>query len=321
MNLGLSRVYLAAEQFSRVAVLLCALVCAILQVCGVTISMTGQIVAALIALTLGIPHGAIDHLIALPRNPRNRFVGFILGYTAIAILSAVAIAQWNLIGFRLVLVMSALHFGFGDASYENEWQEFAGHKKFNLVSVCAYAIPSGLLPVMLPLTDHRSISALHRIHPALSQWAGSYSHLIRGSVLTLALCGFIGLLFNKAYRMSIDLVLIALLSLIAPPLLCFAFYFGCWHALRHTARLVPKLESARIAAMSDDLTGAYRRGIVPGAYAVIGTLVIACALMIWDAHQFGSGLLWSTLVIVWALTVPHMLTTASFDRKALQSRA
>ena len=317
MNTGLLKVYLAAEKFSRVAIAACALVCGALAIFGVTIPLDAQIVGALIALAIGIPHGAIDHLITLPSRPRSRFVAFIIGYVAIALLSGLVIAHWNLVGFQVVLVMSSLHFGFGDASYENEWQEWAGQKKFTVLTVCAYALPSGFLPVVLPLTDHRALSALHRIHSGLNQWAGSENHLLRVLVVLLAVCGLIVLVFSKAYRLAVDLVLIALLSLIAPPLLCFAFYFGCWHAIRHTARLVPKLDSARHAAIAGDIAAAYRGAVLPGLYAVAGTLVAAAALMICDSHQFGSGLLWSTLVIVWALTVPHMLTTARFDRNAL----
>ena len=317
MNEGLSKVYLAAERFSRVAVIACALFCGLLHLFGVTISLNLQIVFALVALALGIPHGAIDHLISIPANPRSKFVAFIAGYVAIAILGGVMIATWNVVGFQLVVIMSSLHFGFGDASYENEWRVFAGQKKIGLPQALAYALPSGLLPVLLPLTDSRSLSALHRIHPALSTWAGVHTSLIRELVLALAVAGFLIVLGSKIYKLALDLLLIALLSLVAPPLLCFAFYFGCWHAIRHTARLVPKLPAAELAATAGRIAGAYKAAIVPGLYAIAGTLLVAGALMIWDSKQFGSGLLWSTLVIVWALTIPHMLTTASFDRRAL----
>lgn len=58
--------------------------------------------------------------------------------------------------------------------------------------------------------------------------------------------------------------------------------------------------------------------VAPPLIAFAGTLIIAAGLMIYSPDNFSSGLLWSTLVIIWALTVPHMVTTARFDLAALK---
>ncbi len=58
--------------------------------------------------------------------------------------------------------------------------------------------------------------------------------------------------------------------------------------------------------------------VFPGPYAIAGTLIIAIGLMIVNPGNFSSSLLWSTLVIIWALTVPHMATTAKFDFAAIK---
>jgi uncharacterized membrane protein YccC len=60
-------------------------------------------------------------------------------------------------------------------------------------------------------------------------------------------------------------------------------------------------------------SAAIREAIVPGLYAVVGTLALATGLLLFARSHFSYGLLWSTLVIVWSLTVPHMATTARFD--------
>jgi hypothetical protein len=46
---------------------------------------------------------------------------------------------------------------------------------------------------------------------------------------------------------------------------------------------------------------------------VIGTIFLAIGLMVFRPEYFDTGLLWTVLVIIWALTIPHMLTTAKFD--------
>ncbi len=84
------------------------------------------ILLAPIALAVGIPHGAVDHLISVQRNSKLQFAFFILGYIAIAIAAGVAIARWNQVGFQLVVLMSGLHFGFGDASFSNELKSAEG---------------------------------------------------------------------------------------------------------------------------------------------------------------------------------------------------
>ena len=320
MNSGLSRVYALAQRFSRAAVVLAALLFVALRVLNVDLAIGIQIAIALLALALGIPHGAIDHLITLPATPRSRFALFILGYIAIAVLAGFGIASWNLHGFQGVLLMSALHFGIGDAAYANEWRDAQGLSRRPWSVEISYALPAGLMPVILPLTDSRSLSALNRINHSLGNWAGSHGSVIRQATLALAALGLLIALVARATDFAIDLILLALLSEITPPLITFAIYFGCWHAVRHTARLVPKLPRALKAASENQSRQAYAAAIIPGLYAVVGTLALGGALMIWDPHSFGSGLFWSTLVIVWSLTVPHMLTTARFDWRAVRAQ-
>jgi len=292
---------------------------ALLRLFGIELNLSAQVTIALVGLLLGIPHGAIDHLISIPATPRLRFYIYIFTYIAIALIAGWMIATWNLRGFQVIVVMSSLHFGFGDASYRNEWRTAAAIKKFPWLMECLYAIPAGFVPVILPLTDPRSGNALERIHPTLHSWAGSHSELLRNLVLGVAIGALLILLVFKSYGFAIDLVLLGALALIAPPLVAFATYFGFWHAARHTARLVPKLErTSALAAQGKGLL-AIKGAITPGLYAVAGTLLIAIGLMLFDRHHFSSGLLWSTLVIVWALTVPHMISTARFDLRAIEN--
>lgn len=282
---------------------------------GINLSL--QLVIALLALLVGIPHGAIDHLISIPRKPDSRFFSYIIIYTLIAVIAGWMIATWNINGFRVVLLMSALHFGFGDASFRNEQQDARKLSRFSFLTECLYALPAGFLPVMLPMTDSRTLSALMRIHPHLQFWSGNHTVLFRQIVLVLTVLSLVALILFRRYQLVIDLLLLTALSLVAPPLVAFAAYFGFWHALRHTARLVPKLPRAQERIAAGDWRKAITRAVVPGLYAVIGTLLVAGVLMYANPGKFSSSLLWSTLLIVWALTVPHMMVTARFDLKAM----
>jgi len=319
MNQTLSQIYQGSARFSRVAAAAAILLFAGLQFTNAEISMKAQVVLAVIALAIGIPHGAIDHLITIPRDSTRRFVGFIAIYTLIAIIAALAIAQWNLVGFQLVVLMSALHFGFGDSAYANESQASAGKNSYSKLVLASYAIPAGFSPVVLPLTDKRTLDGLQELNPALINWAGTFTELLRNSTLTIAIFSILFLFITRNYPLALDLALLLALSFLAPPLVAFAVYFGLWHAIRHTARLVPKLPSAMQKVKSGKPLAVFFTAVIPGLYAILGIFIIGIFFVARGTTEVSRDFLWVILVIIWALTVPHMATTAKFDLRAFKN--
>jgi Brp/Blh family beta-carotene 15,15'-monooxygenase len=319
MNQALSQIYQGSARFSRVMAAAAILLFAGLQFTNIEITMNAQVVLAVFALAIGIPHGAIDHLITIPRDSTKRFIIFIALYTLIAIIAALAIAQWNLVGFQLVVLMSALHFGFGDSAYANESQAAAGKNGYSNLVLAGYAIPAGFLPVVLPLTDKRTLDVLQELNLALINWAGTFTNLLRNSTLAVAVFSILFLAVTKNYELAVDLILLLALSFIVPPLVAFAVYFGLWHAIRHTARLVPKLPSAMQKVSSGKPLASFFSAVIPGLYAIFIIFVIGIFFVARGTTDFSSNFLWAILVIIWALTVPHMATTAKFDFRAFKS--
>jgi len=319
MSQTLFRIYQGAGRFFRVAAAIAILLFAGLQLTNFEITIKAQVVIAVIALAIGIPHGAIDHLITIPRDSTKRFIAFIAVYTLIAIIAALAIAQWNLVGFQLVVLMSALHFGFGDSAYTNESQAAADKKGYSSIVLASYAIPAGFLPVVLPLTDKRTLDVLQELNPTLINWAGTFTESLRNSTLAIALFSILLLVATKNYELAVDLLLLFALSFFAPPLIAFAVYFGFWHAIRHTARLVPKLPSAVKKIKAGNPLSGFFAAVVPGLYAILGIFVIGIFFVAKGTTDVSSDFLWIILVIIWALTVPHMATTAKFDLRAFKN--
>ena len=319
MNQTLSQIYQGSARFSRVTAAAAILLFAGLQFTNFEITMKAQVVIAVIALAIGIPHGAIDHLITIPRDSTKRFIGFIAIYTLIAIIAALAIAQWNLVGFQLVVLMSALHFGFGDSAFANESQAAARKSSYSSLVLTSYAIPAGFLPVVLPLTDKRTLDVLQEINPALINWAGTFTELLRNSTLAIAVFSILLLIVTKNYSRAIDLALLLALSFLAPPLVAFAVYFGLWHAIRHTARLVPKLPSAMQKVASGKPLAVFFTAVIPGLYAILGIFILGIFFVARGTSDVSKDFLWVILVIIWALTVPHMATTAKFDLRAFKN--
>jgi len=317
MNQVASRLFNQVRLFSNLAIIFAILVSVLFQ--GVINSgdLSWQVVLSVLALAIGIPHGAVDHLITIPRSSKTRFILFIAGYVAIAIVAVIAILQWNVIGFEVVVWMSALHFGFGDASFIAETDRLAGKVMMPKYLEVFYALSAGCLPVIIPLVQEKSSSALGKVNSSLVNWAGNYTSTLRYLVLTITLLALVMLATHKRYREIIDLTALAALTLVTPPLIAFAFYFGCWHATRHTARLTLLLPSSIQATQGGDGKKSLIKAIAPGLPALVGTVLVGISLAIFNKNGFSSSLLWSLLVVVWALTVPHMMATAKLDLKAL----
>ncbi len=281
-------------------------------------SMHWQVVIATVALAAGIPHGALDHLVARPVGDGSTMSGFVARYVLTAIVALVAILLFNVIGFVFVLAMSAVHFGTGDAAFIAEINKRTSPSTKHRALL--YAVPAGLLPIVVPLTKSTSENALNEINTNIVRWHAGFDSALLIATAFISLVAFIALLATKRYRDAIDIVLLALLGIVAPPLIAFAVYFGCWHSVRHTARLTLMLPSSQRAFTRGSTKGAFGLAIAPGLPALVGALVAAVAIGAFTDFE-GDSLLWTMLSIVWALTVPHMVATARLDREAFNNAA
>jgi Brp/Blh family beta-carotene 15,15'-monooxygenase len=277
-------------------------------------SMGWQVVIAVIALAIGIPHGALDHLVTLPKAHPKKMALFIAIYVAVAVFAVIGILQFNTIGFIIVLFMSAIHFGIGDAAFISEIdRRTAPERKLNR---WFYIPAAGFTPVFIPLVNSASTEALASVNPALINWHQGYDSEILLAVTSFTLVAIAVMGFRKRYREVLDLTLLLLLAHLAPPLIAFAVYFGCWHAMRHTARLTLSLPRSIENLTQGSPRKAFLNAVFPGLPALIGTFVVA-GIMALSGRDFSDEFFWMALVVVWALTVPHMVVTAKLDRAAL----
>ncbi len=278
-------------------------------------SLGWQLVLATIALAIGIPHGALDHLVTLPKAAPIRMVLFIILYVAIALLAIYAILRWNVWGFIFVVIMSATHFGIGDAAFLSEKDSLDGSSP---IPAWMYAPAAGLLPVAIPLVNSRSTDALEKVNPALINWHNGFTTEILILVAVVTTLSLLALLQRKRYRDALDILLLAALASFAPPLVAFAVYFGCWHAMRHTARLTSLLPNSESAYLRGRPGQAFAAAVIPGLPALAGTFIFVIVLAGFSQQDLSDEFLWLTLVTIWALTVPHMIVTARLDRAALK---
>ena len=277
--------------------------------------LTWQVAIALFALAVGIPHGALDHFVTVPRTNKKSMVVFIFVYVLVAGAAVLAILKWNVLGFQIVVLMSLVHFGVGDSAFLNELDRLKGKTSSHLPTTFV-VLAFGSIPVVMPLINSSSTSALSQVNTNLINWHQGFDQGLRSVVLALFIVALVALVVTKRFRDVIDLFLLAALAVLTPPLIAFAVYFGCWHAMRHTARLTLVLPESLSAYEQGKALKAFWSAVLPGTPALIGSFLVAAGL--WIYGEVDKSFFWFVLTIVWALTVPHMIVTAKLDRKALR---
>ena len=267
---------------------------------------------AVVALAIGIPHGALDHLVTVPSMERVKMIRFVSLYLAVVAIVTALILIWPLWGFIGVVVMSAVHFGMGDASFIRQHTTASRRPSPWWV----YAIPAGMVPVVIPLTREGSADALALVNPDLVDWHLGWGTELFWAGVVAAVVSVVWSLWARRFRDARDITILLLLALFVPPLVAFATYFGFWHALRHTARLTAELPSATQAIENRETLKSLWAVTRPGLPALIGTMAIAAVVTVATDVSF-TLYLFVALALVWALTVPHMALTWRLDREAL----
>ena len=319
MESAKSKTFSSVRRFSTISVIIVSALSLIFASWLGKESLNWQVAIAIFALAVGIPHGALDHLVTLPRSNPLKMTIFIAIYVAIALVAIWAILQWNVWGFIAVVLMSAIHFGIGDSAFIAELSHLSGKKRSQLSTWC-YALAAGFVPVVIPLINSRSTEALEKVNPVLINWHQGYESELLIAVALITTIAILILARERQYRDLADLIsLIALVSL-APPLVAFATYFGCWHAMRHTARLTSLLPQSQRNYQENRSLQAFLKAVVPGLPALAGTFIFVIVLAAFARESITDKFLWLTLVTIWALTVPHMLVTSRLDRVALKKK-
>jgi Brp/Blh family beta-carotene 15,15'-monooxygenase len=262
---------------------------------------------AIIALAVGVPHGALDHLTLRRALTLRQFAVLALGYTFIAGLGAAAIIVAPVPAFLVVVAFTVWHFGTGDVEATSSLQGKDPERGFSRIVL---ALALGSAPVLLPLTSPAAAATLALIEPRLGELLTPALIVVaRTAVFIVIAIALVILVKRRQLRGALELVALTALGCLASPLLAFAVYFGLWHALRHTARLA-QYTYGYVSAKTIALT--FQRGVP----ALIGFIIVVGILAARSSSFALTGSwLWFGLAIVWGLTIPHMVFVAAFDRR------
>ncbi len=242
------------------------------------------LLSALITV-LGVPHGALDPVLAR-RLFRVRslkdWLGFVLGYCALAALAVVAWQTEPLLFLIAFLLISIAHFS-GDPPEGTTW-----------LSRVLYGGAAVVLPALLHAGEVTRLfsflagsEAAARIVPLLH--ALGWPWLAGLAAAALHRAGADGLA-------SLELASVGILAFAAPPLLAFTVFFCGMHSARHILRTFASGRSASRLLLAASLA------------PMVGVLIIAAAA--WHSLRglpLDARIIQIVFVGLAALTLPHIV--------------
>ncbi len=267
-----------------------------------------------LGLVAGIPHGAVDHIMA------TRLVGGRPVVLVAAAYSGVAFAAWVLlewggpVALSLIVALSALHFGLGELEVAHQ---LTGWRPRRVVALAILIAGSGALVLPLARSGDQLRGVAMAVSPSLGRLIGEVPVQIGLAVMWLvaALVAVTASLWSGHPAVAFDIALIGALGMVAPPLVAFAVWFGGWHALRHCARILT-IEPGCAALVSAGRRRAsvlrlIRLAAVPSTAAL--TTVAALGWFTVAAPD-PAVVVAEVLRLLLALIVPHMVVVLWIDQ-------
>jgi len=175
----------------------------------------------LILTTIGIPHGAIDHLLDRQQVKNRSLIHFLFIY--ITIILFYLLIWWLIPVYALLafLLISAYHFG------QSHFIQYPpkGFKALTYLTLGSYYL-SVILGGDFESTAEILSSLLH-IGPL-----GPYKWMIIGSLFLGSAILIYSTVKQKGFRMLLaEMIVMGIVLYFTPLLLAFIIYFGFWHAL------------------------------------------------------------------------------------------
>lgn len=270
-------------------------------------------------LLVGVPHGAVDHLVPEwllgRRLPWPQAAAGLVAYVVMAASFFGLLRAAPLPSAVVFLVVSAAHFGAGDVEFHA--LRAGAAPRYRMLAVAAFGLPT----VALPIAVHAE-----QVEPVLMVLAPRLAALVTPEVRVLLLAATLlaavvtgrQALSAGDTRAARDLAVLVVVFGVAPPLAAFAVYFGFWHASRHVARLL-SLDPRNDHDLANGLLGPPLRRFARLAALPTGVSLIVLAGLWWGAGG-AEGLVSAHLGLLAALTMPHVAVVSWLDRTGRPAR-
>lgn len=255
----------------------------------------------------GIPHGALDHLIAKAnaehQNKTFTISRFLLRYVTVIVLYGISWIQLPGLSLLIFLLISAWHFGETDLHAANS---------IHLWQVCRFLWGNLVLLIILLTHPEQTSAIVLRITGQSATASNLLSFFFTNGFFLCSVLFFICItvmfLVHKKAKWSFrsgsifNLLLILGLTAYLPLLPAFALYFGGWHAIRSFEIIFTYLHSKNETAAITPVT-MWKNALPMTFLAAFGFVFMA---FIWK----GTGLKMDPLPFVFiflsVITLPHL---------------
>ncbi len=319
-------------------------VAVVLSAFGLSIPAWLQYLPFALSLVLfGLPHGALDHLVPARlagRVPTAASVSRVV--VLYLLLGAGVFVLWSTVpavAFAFFIVMTWFHWGQGDlwvlATFEG-----AVYPGSRFAAICTVLVRGGL-PMLVPLLAWPEIyrqvmrDAVGWFDPvAAARLDGVFQPGVRLALgITYGALVLVTFLLARLKtprppasgappkgalrRDFFEVALLVLFFTCVPPVLAVGLYFCLWHAVRHIIRLELLDANSRGALARGSLIPALRRFSKDAAPVTLVALAMLVTLyFVIPSQATGAGsLLGLYLVLISALTLPHVVIVSWMDRR------
>lgn len=253
---------------------------------------------------IGIPHGAIDHIMAAELYGLNQTLkDHLLFYGSYLFIMLLVALLWYFFpagGMILFLAISIYHFGQADM------EDFMISKPLNWIwHLARGTLIIGLIIFSNPAVTYPIISEAVRIDP--SQFYALMPDAATGIIFLITMyiavisAGVIMKRIERAANLLIDSALITLLIMITGPLIGFAVYFALWHSAGHVNEM-REYFSSRSKELT--LAGFYLKSL---PFTIVSVLGLAMLVGINSAFGLDEQFLTLMFILISVLTLPHMI--------------
>ena len=231
----------------------------------------------------GLPHGALDYKLLKHLLPKKRQLAAVSGYITLVIATVFLWSLFPDLMFISFLIMSAYHFG-------GDWPLNFSRRIIN--GLIILGLPTIFYPQEVMIIFEFLVS-------------GSGAILIVNSLqIVTVICGIhliIMILFKRlSSNQCLEILLLGILSSVAPPLIYFTTYFCLFHSLKHFSEisvLLNKASPMRLLRLSLPVTA---------ITLTIGFIALVI-LTKFFRQLIDQSLFQVTFIGLAALTVPHMV--------------
>lgn len=256
-------------------------------------------------LVLGIPHGAIDHIMAAEIfNLKKTLKDHLLFYSSYLLIMLFVGALWiffPVVGMIFFLIISIYHFGQADIEEFITGRRSVRHLYYIargglIIGLIVFAKPDVTYPIMAEATRVNIESFSVLMPDPLAVMIGTFT-LYFLIIISAILISHI----EKPVKILTDSILLVLVLILTGPLIGFAIYFALWHSIGHIHEMQ---EYFKTKGKNLSLSSFYKKATPFTLVSIVGLVIL---VGIQNAFGLEEQFLSLMFILISVLTLPHMV--------------